>query len=405
MDEKWIEEIKHNDGIVLLNRFFPGKSCGNPECEKRCIDFCRIALRMGAMKPEEVTAVVAPQLVIPENCPALQVVSNYICRFHVLLNSSIAAYDDNGRKIIGKQYIADGDASKAGACQRCLEYANRIYKWPEEAERMPELPRHPNCKCHYENIYETSDNEVSIDPRNPENIKMPNMTPLEWNNLTESEKKTWCSRFKSKFGKYISEYSIKNNVPQMLLALIMANELIDWRNVDGTALDGIRGGGVGFVQISVDTAIREMVSGFEEELTNLMRQNNVLPDSIAYRIICGKVHQKLLTTRGSVEIASRLLHRYIEYYENKVARNHLGTGFKKNGLFFMKCRSIFRYKNLSELNVPEPVMRLFCAMWNSGKEILDAVDPICDKNYKNAFIHAENAEILFEFLPELTDGR
>ena len=49
----------------------------------------------------------------------------------------------------------------------------------------------------------------------------------------------------------------------------------------------------------------------------------------------------------------------------------------------MKCRSIFRYNKLSELNVPEPVMRLFCAMWNSGKEILDAVDPVCDKNYKN----------------------
>lgn len=49
-------------------------------------------------------------------------------------------------------------------------------------------------------------------------------------------------------------------------------------------------------------------------------------------------------------------------------------------------------------------MRLFCAMWNSGKEILDAVDPVCDNNYKNAFIHAENAEILFEFLPDLTDG-
>ena len=70
----------------------------------------------------------------------------------------------------------------------------------------------------------------------------------------------------------------------------------------------------------------------------------------------------------------------------------------------MKCRSIFRYNKLSELNVPEPVMRLFCAMWNSGKEILNAVDPVCDKNYKNAFIHAENAEILFKFLPDLTDG-
>ena len=404
MDERWIEEIKHNDGMVLLDRFFPGKSCGNPECEKRCIDFCKIALRIGALKPEEISAVVASQLVIPENCPAFQGGSNDSCRFHVLPSLSISVYDDYGRKIIAKKYISDAEASQAGVCHQCLEYANRIYKWPEEADKMPKLPLHPNCKCHYENIYESSNNKVAISSRDPESIKMPNMTPSQWDNLAESEKKAWCILFRSKFGNYISKYSIQNNVPKILLALIMANELIDWRNVDGTALDGIRGGGVGFAQISVDTAIQEGVSGFEEELNSLMRQNSILPEGIAYRIICGKVHQKLLTTRGAVEIASRLLHKYIEYYEGKVASNHLGGGFKKTGLFFMKYRSIFRYEKLSELNVPEPVMRLFCAMWNSGKEILNAVDPVCDKNYKNAFIHAENAEILFKFLPDLTDG-
>ena len=292
MDEKWIEKIKHNDGMVLLDRFFPGKSCGNPECEKRCIDFCKIALRIGALKPEEISAVVASQLVIPENCPAFQGGSNDSCRFHVLPSLSISVYDDYGRKIIAKKYISDADASQAGVCHQCLEYANRIYKWPEEADKMPKLPLHPNCKCHYENNYESSNNKVAISSRDPESIKMPNMTPSQWDNLAESEKKAWCILFRSKFGNYISKYSIQNNVPKMLLALIMANELIDWRNVDGTALDGIRGGGVGFAQISVDTAIREGVSGFEEELNSLMRQNSILPEGIAYRIICGKVHQK-----------------------------------------------------------------------------------------------------------------
>ena len=207
--------------------------------------------------------------------------------------------------------------------------------------------------------------------------------------------------FKTKFGNYISEYSQQYDVPKKLLTIIIANELIDWRNIDGSIFDGIRGGGVGFAQISVDTAIREGVSGFEEELTNLTRQYAILPDGIAYRIICGKVHKKLLTTDGSVEIAARLLQRYIKYYERKAQNNNFGAGFKKTGLFFIKKRSIFQGTNMSELNVPESVVCLFCAMWNSGKEILDAVEPISEKNYRTAYIHAENSQILLEFYPEL----
>ena len=56
-------------------------------------------------------------------------------------------------KLSVKKYITDADASKAGACQKCLEHANRIFKWPQEAHLMPKLPLHPNCKCHYENVY------------------------------------------------------------------------------------------------------------------------------------------------------------------------------------------------------------------------------------------------------------
>lgn len=62
------------------------------------------------------------------------------------------------RKIIGKKYISDADASESGACAECLKYAGRVFKWPEEADRMPKLPLHPNCKCRYEDVYEIQDN-------------------------------------------------------------------------------------------------------------------------------------------------------------------------------------------------------------------------------------------------------
>ena len=162
MNEKWIEEIRHNDEMMMLDRYFPGKSCGNTECEQHCIEFCKIAERMGCMKKNEISSAVARLLVFPENCPALKSGLNHdSCRFQLFSQDRISVYDDQtGRRIIGKKYVSDADASKSGACTKCLEYANRIFKWPEEADKMPKLPLHPNCKCHYEDIYAPQENRT-----------------------------------------------------------------------------------------------------------------------------------------------------------------------------------------------------------------------------------------------------
>lgn len=37
MIENWIEGIKRNDEMTMLDRYFPGKSCGNAECERQYI--------------------------------------------------------------------------------------------------------------------------------------------------------------------------------------------------------------------------------------------------------------------------------------------------------------------------------------------------------------------------------
>ena len=90
---------------------------------------------------------------------------------------------------------------------------------------------------------------------------MPQMTPEQWDSQNESDKKKWCRLFSSKFGFYISRYAQISNVPKSLLSVIAANELMDWRNIDGTQLDGLKGGGVGYAQIAIDTALQEGVSG------------------------------------------------------------------------------------------------------------------------------------------------
>ena len=173
MNEKWIEEIKRNDEMTMLDRYFPGKSCGNTECEQHCIELCKIAERIGGMKKDEIVSAVARVLVYPENCPALKSGQNHeSCRFPLFSHDRISAYDDRtGRRIIGKKYISDADASKSGACKKCLEYANRIFKWPEEADKMPKLPLHPNCKCHYEDVYENELQTRYLDSLKKELIK------------------------------------------------------------------------------------------------------------------------------------------------------------------------------------------------------------------------------------------
>ena len=96
------------------------------------------------------------------------------------------------------------------------------------------------------------------------------------------------------------------------------------------------------------------------------------------------------------------MRKYIEYYEIKVKNNDLGKGFQKTGLFFIKKRSIFDLDaQIADMQVPEPAFRIFCAIWNSGKEILDAKDKISESNYKNAYIHAENSLLAIEYLKEL----
>ena len=138
MKEQFLEEIRNHDLHNLLEKYFPGKVYENTAVQAHYMEFCQIAEKIAGLQQEKIPFLVESQ-------------------FSLLTE----AYKDPGRRIIGKKYITDADASKAGACQKCLGHANRIFKWPQEAHLMPKLPLHPNCKCHYENVYE---------PHNEKNI-------------------------------------------------------------------------------------------------------------------------------------------------------------------------------------------------------------------------------------------
>ena len=52
MYEKMMEEINRKHEMELLDRHFPGKSCGNTRCENLCRNLCAAAIRL-RMSPEE----------------------------------------------------------------------------------------------------------------------------------------------------------------------------------------------------------------------------------------------------------------------------------------------------------------------------------------------------------------
>ena len=64
--EKWLEEIKRNDEMRMLDRYFPGKSCGNAECERLCASACAIAKKMN-VSPNELVDYAIQQEIVPRH--------------------------------------------------------------------------------------------------------------------------------------------------------------------------------------------------------------------------------------------------------------------------------------------------------------------------------------------------
>ena len=158
--KNWMYEIRENDKMAALKQVFPGKGCGNPDCEQLCATALQIARNLN-LRPANFILNIILRDVAPQNKCFLyksdfpQNIFTPVCRFgFVKTKLKEKDFDDVTQIIVGKKYIAEAGFSKNGSCQKCLKYANRIFKWPEEAKLMPKLPIHPNCKCHYENVYE-----------------------------------------------------------------------------------------------------------------------------------------------------------------------------------------------------------------------------------------------------------
>ena len=206
------------------------------------------------------------------------------------------------------------------------------------------------------------------------------MKPDQWAEQTEEEKYLWCNSFRSHFGNAIDKYAKQYNIPKQLIAGVIANEMLDWKFPDGSWLDGITGGGIGYAQIAIKTARKYGVNGSD------------------YHII-----KKLNTYDGSVEITAVILKNYFDEFRNSIKNDKLGPGFQKSVLYYMPKPHILHRDDFVNMKVPEWVLNPMCAVWNSGIGVIYAKDKPGKNNYSNAFDHGMNSGELSRYLPKLVN--
>ena len=176
-------------------------------------------------------------------------------------------------------------------CDKCLRFADEIFA--ENDPQMPELPLHPNCDC---SLIEVDQAEYSAQ----QEFDFGNMTHQQWDNQTKEEKYLWCNSFRHHFGDAIDKYAQKYNIPKQLLAGVIANEMLDWKFPDGTRLDGISGGGVGYAQIAINTAKAHGINGSNSEIREMLN-----------------------SYEGSVAIAAKILKDYLTEFRESIKNDDL----------------------------------------------------------------------------------
>lgn len=159
MEKKWTEKIRQNEVMLLLDKYFPGESCGNPNCVEHYAELCKIAEIISLGRKEDILRMLAHQFVVLEHCPE-QNANCPICRFSTSLEKCSEVFDN-------KITFADTDQikyrfhSSGNGCNKCTELNGTIvtgkdlqrdsvmnskgfYKQKDGVYRP-----HPNCKCYW----------------------------------------------------------------------------------------------------------------------------------------------------------------------------------------------------------------------------------------------------------------
>ena len=226
------------------------------------------------------------------------------------------------------------------------------------------------------------------------------MTPADFALLTTEDTNAWADAFHLRFGAAIEESARKFCIPKKLIAAIVANEMTEWNNVDGTVFDGIGGlsfltgkltGGIGPAQISVETA-----------------RKHKLWDNFAV-VFNEKWH--LSNDRSSMLLTGALLNVYVKKICEGKENGSFGLGFndsykgsecKFDHLCCMSCETVVN------ADIPYCLVEMMAAIWNQGDDLIAADDKINDDpkdgklSYPNAYRNGIRAKsVIYPILNRL----
>jgi RHS repeat-associated protein len=215
-------------------------------------------------------------------------------------------------------------------------------------------------------------------------LRGPNEVLYVW---SEKKQKQWFTTFKKDFGPAIDKAARAHCVPKLLLSVIVLNEQADWKWPDGTVFDGIGGGGIGPAQIALQTAIDEQVTGYENVKFNGITWND--------EALIDATIEKLRSVEGSVDIAARLMRKYLNELCGRAKTGKFGKGLQSSMIYYgcdatkLCCSGAFSdCGKIVDYTPSDCLVKLMTAMWNSNRAVLDARDPVTEDNFGNAYNHA-----------------
>lgn len=168
MEQNWMEKVKLQQKIDVLEREFPGCDCGNAECRKICADALEIAKRLNINPEGLIKDTIRCEIAPKEHCIAFDGIfpgSRFtpVCRFgFVKPNLSATAFDDASNV----EYIFHAGSSECNRCKSLNGRTVNLQQWRNESA-MKRLgfwkqadgtyKPHPHCKCRWEKKPSTID--------------------------------------------------------------------------------------------------------------------------------------------------------------------------------------------------------------------------------------------------------
>jgi hypothetical protein len=105
--------------------------------------------------------------------------------------------------------------------------------------------------------------------------------------------------------------------------------------------------------------------------------------------------EKLRSVEGSVDIAARLMRKYLNELCGRAKTGKFGKGLQSSMIYYgcdatkLCCSGAFSdCGKIVDYTPSDCLVKLMTAMWNSNRAVLDARDPVTEDNFGNAYNHA-----------------